>query len=1053
MVTVQNRVKYKLILFLCFIVIGFCGLIVKNFIQPAAAQSASDWTLITDGFESGDFLSPTNSNNWLRSTSGCTGTCIQVANTNPHTGTYSLEAIGQGSNIALIYKLNIAGGDISNGKLEFWINADAPTVATTVGVAQMSDSGNNSLALLRIDATKKIYIHGDATENRYQLSGWTKVAFAYQAGASGSVKLWVNDNLVRTFPTSTTANIAYIKIGKVSIGSVTDGSIFFDDVTFTMPAIADLWVDKAAGSDSNNGLTEGTAFATIQKAANIAGPGTTVHIKSGEYNEQVKPQYKGLNPENLTITFQGEAGHDVYIDGDANNDGTRELPVSLWNGLFSIDNVDHVKLSNFTIRQSNWMGLYAVGTDNLEVSNITTLNTNASGLYVNGAGNVTVNNNTVRAGCEYGNDPLSLPQENISIVHVHDFEVAYNHVYDGVGLEQGGEGIDVKGNSYHGNIHHNHVYDLPDDVGIYVGVTTSGSLDHPELGAYELNVYNNEVNTDTGIAVSAEGISVTEKGGNVQDVKIFNNLVYGGNNGGILVTRWNGKGITGTKSNIDIFNNVVYKNSQVSITGIGVQCYASGEVSNVNIWNNIVSQNGQSQIDVHSCAANVVVENNLIDGYIGDSIYEVDPSDPVACPNCLASSPNFVDPDNATPDFHLQAGAGGIDAGKAVYVDLDFDGNYELLDFDYADNPRPVNSLFDLGAYEYQTQSYTVNFTAGANGTLTGTTSQSVNSGSNASAVTAVANTGYHFVNWTGTGFTTSTSNPLTVTNVTQNLNLTANFAINTYTITATSSGDGTITPSGIITYNYAESQNFVFTPTLGQSIRAVYVDGNSIPVVSDYTFNSLTTNHTIAVTFSTQTLSAGFTSNLTNINAGENIQFTDTSAIPTGKSIVSWLWEFGDGATSTASSPSHTYANSGTYTVKLTITDNLGNTSVKQITNYVKVNTITNSTPTPTTSPVPTATPTPTISPTQAPSPTPTTVPTPPGRGGKKKTASMSDLTGSVMGTMEDVKTQAQQTFNQFGVLSWVWLSAVLILSMWSITIIISRPIDKTHHGSYSFQ
>jgi len=40
-----------------------------------------------------------------------------------------------------------------------------------------------------------------------------------------------------------------------------------------------------------------------------------------------------------------------------------------------------------------------------------------------------------------------------------------------------------------------------------------------------------------------------------------------------------------------------------------------------------------------------------------------------------------------------------------------------------------------------------------------------------------VADTGYHFVNWTGTGFIASTSNPLMITNVTANLTITANFA------------------------------------------------------------------------------------------------------------------------------------------------------------------------------------------------------------------------------------------------------------------------------------
>ncbi|KAF0221782.1 MAG: hypothetical protein FD174_113 [Geobacteraceae bacterium] len=76
---------------------------------------------------------------------------------------------------------------------------------------------------------------------------------------------------------------------------------------------------------------------------------------------------------------------------------------------------------------------------------------------------------------------------------------------------------------------------------------------------------------------------------------------------------------------------------------------------------------------------------------------------------------------------------------------------------------------------------YTVNFVVSplGTGTLTGTTSQSgIASGGSTTAVTPAPNAGYSFVNWTGTGgFATSTSNPLTVTNVTANMTVTANFA------------------------------------------------------------------------------------------------------------------------------------------------------------------------------------------------------------------------------------------------------------------------------------
>ena len=60
----------------------------------------------------------------------------------------------------------------------------------------------------------------------------------------------------------------------------------------------------------------------------------------------------------------------------------------------------------------------------------------------------------------------------------------------------------------------------------------------------------------------------------------------------------------------------------------------------------------------------------------------------------------------------------------------------------------------------------------------------------------------------------------------------------------------------------------------------------------------------------------------------GNNVQFTDTS---TG-GPTSWLWSFGDAATSTSQNPPHTYPGPGTYNVTLTVTNaNGSNTSAPQ--------------------------------------------------------------------------------------------------------------------------
>ncbi|MBO9662215.1 InlB B-repeat-containing protein [Dokdonella sp.] len=97
---------------------------------------------------------------------------------------------------------------------------------------------------------------------------------------------------------------------------------------------------------------------------------------------------------------------------------------------------------------------------------------------------------------------------------------------------------------------------------------------------------------------------------------------------------------------------------------------------------------------------------------------------------------------------------------------------------------------------------YTLTYTAGANGSISGSASQTVNHGANGTPVTAVANTGYHFVQWSDG----STANPRTDTNVTANLSVTASFAINQYTLTYTAGANGSISGSATQTVNHGGS-------------------------------------------------------------------------------------------------------------------------------------------------------------------------------------------------------------------------------------------------------
>jgi len=55
-----------------------------------------------------------------------------------------------------------------------------------------------------------------------------------------------------------------------------------------------------------------------------------------------------------------------------------------------------------------------------------------------------------------------------------------------------------------------------------------------------------------------------------------------------------------------------------------------------------------------------------------------------------------------------------------------------------------------------------------------------------------------------------------------------------------------------------------------------------------------------------------------------DTIRFIDRSSDPDGR-ITQWLWDFGDGITAETQTASHKYAQGGTYTVTLTVTDDRG--------------------------------------------------------------------------------------------------------------------------------
>ena len=70
------------------------------------------------------------------------------------------------------------------------------------------------------------------------------------------------------------------------------------------------------------------------------------------------------------------------------------------------------------------------------------------------------------------------------------------------------------------------------------------------------------------------------------------------------------------------------------------------------------------------------------------------------------------------------------------------------------------------------------------------------------------------------------------------------------HTITAAAGTNGSISPSGAVEVEKGKSQTFTITPAQGYKISSMEVDGVSVSVNSSYTFDNVTQNHTIEVTF-----------------------------------------------------------------------------------------------------------------------------------------------------------------------------------------------------------
>jgi parallel beta-helix repeat protein len=400
------------------------------------------------------------------------------------------------------------------------------------------------------------------------------------------------------------------------------------------------------GSDQNPGSID-QPWKTIQKAANTLVAGDTVYIRGGTYNERVNLVNRN-NGANSYITFVNYPGESVILNGNG-------IAIQYGFGLFHIEKSSFIRVSGLQVQYSNGAGIYVGYSNNIKVDNNRTYDTVKSGIGIWASKNVVVDNNDIALACNAHPNYLA-SEENISIAAgSSNVEVKNNYVHQAANIPDGyagGEGINVKDGAHDVNIHHNIVH-LDERTDGKPSNRLAFGLDAWKNETYNIRFYNNiAYNNRVGFVIESEA------GATARDIYVFNNIAY--NNGtGYLIPNW-AQNETSLKKNIYFINNTSYKNT----TGINVN---SVKIENIIIRNNIFWQDA-----IPIRIGSTVNQSQIISEY-----------------NLINIDPKFINA--AGGDFRLLSSSPAIDLGSSI----------NAPNTDFAGNPRPQGTGFDIGAYEY----------------------------------------------------------------------------------------------------------------------------------------------------------------------------------------------------------------------------------------------------------------------------------------------------------------------------------------------------------------
>ncbi|MGI5126421.1 right-handed parallel beta-helix repeat-containing protein [Pseudonocardia sp. CA-107938] len=270
--------------------------------------------------------------------------------------------------------------------------------------------------------------------------------------------------------------------------------------------------ERGIFTDTGNGQVISVGSGQSIESANPQ-PGDVVEIAGGDY-----PSFTPKNgAEGAYVTYRAAPGAKVVITGGGD-------------GVLDLQNASWVHLDGITVKDGSRFAIQITGSDHIALTNCEVDGSQDGGMRIYETKFLHVEGCDVHGTNAKG---TSADSEALSLEKVTDFEVFNNRVHD-----NGEEGIDIKYGSSGGSVHHN----------------ASWSNRGPNIyidGASDVDVHHNWAWDTTegskpGIMLAAEA---QWSSGNISDITVRDNVVWG--NGGDGITLWEGN-----FSGIKIVDNV-----------------------------------------------------------------------------------------------------------------------------------------------------------------------------------------------------------------------------------------------------------------------------------------------------------------------------------------------------------------------------------------------------------------------------------------------------------------------------------------------------------------